>query len=38
MTSKSAKNDALLRLDSQLCFALYSANLAMTKVYRRNTW
>src|SRR6476661_7262412 len=35
MTSKSAKTDALLRLDSQLCFALYSANLAMTKVYRR---
>ncbi len=35
MTSKSAKSDALLRLDSQLCFALYSANLAMAKVYRR---
>jgi len=35
MTSKSAKTDALLRLDSQLCFALYSANLAMNKVYRR---
>jgi len=35
MTSKSTKTDALLRLDNQLCFALYSANLAMTKVYRR---
>jgi DNA-binding MarR family transcriptional regulator len=35
MTSKSAKADSLLRLDSQLCFALYSANLAMAKVYRR---
>ena len=26
--------DAALRLDNQLCFALYSASLAMTKVYR----
>lgn len=26
--------DSLLRLDQQLCFALYSASLAMTKVYR----
>ncbi|POZ60860.1 MarR family winged helix-turn-helix transcriptional regulator [Chromobacterium alticapitis] len=26
--------DELLRLDSQLCFALYSASLAMNKVYR----
>jgi DNA-binding MarR family transcriptional regulator len=25
----------LLQLDSQLCFALYSANLAMSKVYRK---
>ncbi len=28
------KNDALLQLDNQLCFALYSASLAMTKVYK----
>lgn len=27
-------NDAVLALDSQLCFALYSAQLAMGKVYR----
>lgn len=26
--------DAMLRLDNQLCFALYSASLAMTKVYK----
>lgn len=26
--------DAQLRLDQQLCFALYSASLAMTKLYR----
>lgn len=26
--------DALLQLDNQLCFALYSASLAMTKVYK----
>ena len=26
--------DAALRLDQQLCFALYSASLAMTKLYR----
>ncbi|KJH67725.1 DNA-binding transcriptional regulator, MarR family [Chromobacterium violaceum] len=26
--------DALLRLDQQLCFALYSASLAMNKTYR----
>lgn len=25
----------MLQLDSQLCFALYSANLAMSKVYRK---
>lgn len=36
MTNKNANGkDALLRLDSQLCFALYSANLAMNKVYRK---
>jgi DNA-binding MarR family transcriptional regulator len=27
-------NDASLRLDNQLCFALYSASLAMTKMYK----
>ena len=26
--------DAMLQLDNQLCFALYSASLAMTKVYK----
>ena len=37
MTNKNASSkDALLRLDSQLCFALYSANLAMNKVYRKH--
>ena len=30
----SASLDAMLRLDNQLCFALYSASLAMTKVYK----
>jgi len=28
-------DDALLRLDHQLCFALYSTGLAMNKLYRR---
>ena len=28
------KLDAMLQLDNQLCFALYSASLAMTKVYK----
>lgn len=28
------RTDELLRLDHQLCFALYSASLAMTKVYK----
>ncbi|MES2910036.1 MAG: MarR family transcriptional regulator [Pseudomonadota bacterium] len=28
------KTGALLQLDNQLCFALYSASLAMTKVYK----
>ena len=32
-TSKSASEPALL-LDKQLCFALYSASLAMTKLYK----
>jgi MarR family transcriptional regulator, organic hydroperoxide resistance regulator len=30
----TAANDAALRLDNQLCFALYSASLAMTKLYK----
>ncbi|MFC5520707.1 MarR family winged helix-turn-helix transcriptional regulator [Polaromonas jejuensis] len=30
----SAKADAMLRLDNQLCFALYSTSLAMTKIYK----
>ena len=30
------RSDAALRLDSQLCFALYSASLALNKVYRRH--
>ena len=30
----SASLDAMLQLDNQLCFALYSASLAMTKVYK----
>ncbi|QHG85852.1 MULTISPECIES: MarR family winged helix-turn-helix transcriptional regulator [Xanthomonas] len=32
--AKTARTDALLQLDNQLCFALYSANLAMHKRYR----
>ena len=31
----SLNPDSLLRLDLQLCFALYSTQLAMTKVYRK---
>ena len=34
MPSKIADPDQLLRLDNQLCFALYSASLAMTKLYK----
>ena len=30
----SNKSNAMLELDNQLCFALYSASLAMTKVYK----
>jgi MarR family transcriptional regulator, organic hydroperoxide resistance regulator len=30
----TSANDAALRLDNQLCFALYSASLAMTKLYK----
>jgi DNA-binding MarR family transcriptional regulator len=33
-TPPSFDADAALRLDNQLCFALYSASLAMTKVYK----
>ena len=28
------KNDPMLQLDNQLCFALYSTSLAMTKLYK----
>jgi len=34
MPSKSAHKPAWLALDHQLCFALYSASLAMTKLYK----
>ncbi|MDI1235974.1 MAG: MarR family transcriptional regulator [Polaromonas sp.] len=34
MTSKTISADAMLRLDNQLCFALYSTSLAMTKLYK----
>jgi DNA-binding MarR family transcriptional regulator len=34
-TRKPANKDSILSLDGQLCFALYSAGLAMNKVYRR---
>ena len=30
----SNKSDAMLELDNQLCFALYSTSLAMTRVYK----
>ena len=33
-TLAGARADAWLALDKQLCFALYSASLAMTKVYK----
>jgi DNA-binding MarR family transcriptional regulator len=33
-TAADTKADAWLALDKQLCFALYSASLAMTKVYK----
>ncbi|NIJ86639.1 DNA-binding MarR family transcriptional regulator [Xanthomonas arboricola] len=33
-TATDARTNALLQLDNQLCFALYSANLAMHKLYR----
>src|SRR3954468_8204684 len=34
MASRSLPPDEALRLDNQLCFALYSASLAMTKLYK----
>ncbi|MDB5751365.1 MAG: MarR family transcriptional regulator [Ramlibacter sp.] len=34
MPSSPATADAALLLDNQLCFALYSASLAMTKLYK----
>ena len=36
MSAKSIapSSDVTLQLDNQLCFALYSASLAMTKVYK----
>ncbi|MCS3811309.1 MarR family transcriptional regulator [Xanthomonas sp. 4461] len=33
-TTTADRTTALLQLDNQLCFALYSANLAMHKLYR----
>ena len=33
-TPDTALSDQALRLDNQLCFALYSASLAMTKLYK----
>ncbi|SFC15387.1 transcriptional regulator, MarR family [Polaromonas sp. OV174] len=33
-TSPKDQTDAMLRLDNQLCFALYSTSLAMTKLYK----
>ena len=34
MPQKASDHDAMLLLDNQLCFALYSASLAMTKLYK----
>lgn len=34
MPTRSPSTDAALLLDNQLCFALYSASLAMTKLYK----
>ena len=34
MPSRPSLTDQALRLDNQLCFALYSASLAMTKLYK----
>jgi MarR family transcriptional regulator, organic hydroperoxide resistance regulator len=35
MHTKSVKNADVPKLDNQLCFALYSTSLAMSKVYRK---
>jgi DNA-binding MarR family transcriptional regulator len=35
MDEKPTPNDAVPQLDSQLCFALYSTSLAMSKLYRK---
>ena len=35
MKTKSVKNADVPKLDNQLCFALYSTSLAMSKVYRK---
>ena len=34
MPSTSLSADELLKLDNQLCFAVYSASLAMTRLYK----
>lgn len=34
MRRTAPANDEILRLDNQLCFALYSASLAITKLYK----
>ena len=34
MATRQLSTDDLLKLDHQLCFALYSASLAMTKLYK----
>jgi MarR family transcriptional regulator, organic hydroperoxide resistance regulator len=34
MPARTLSSDAALLLDNQLCFALYSASLAMTKLYK----
>jgi len=34
MPNKVTSADAMLQLDNQLCFALYSTSLAMTKLYK----
>ena len=34
MPSKAPTADEMLQLDNQLCFAVYSASLAMTKLYK----
>ena len=35
MNAKTNDATAALKLDNQLCFALYSANLALNKLYRQ---